>query len=815
MKTFIIPIFCFFTFGLTAQIPSYVPTNGLVGWWPFNGNANDESGNGNHGTVNGATLTSDRNGKPNKAFNLNAIGSKIDLLSTNSYLGTSNHTISYWFKTQYNGNDQYILSKRPTCLGGDEQFMEFKVSANSNSINLGFTFNHVSPVNPFSPAQWNIITFVRDVNNYFIYINGVLTDSGNYSMNIEPNAILGISSSSACIAFGQNNKRYIGDIDDICIWNRALNQGEINTLYTTTPNCINPTALISSQGNTTFCQGENVKLNANTGANFTYQWYKDNQLINGVTSSSYQVTLSGNYTVKVSDGACNATSSAISTILIDTLTWTGNVDNDWHKPCNWSPEIVPLCCANVKIPLTTNQPIVSQLAFAKTISVYSTLGANIKVKDGAKLFIESCLGEKTINNCLVGIIQSLDCSNISNNGNLTAGISASEVNSIIPYSGGNGGYFNKQTINSTGVHGLTATIPAGSFVNGEGTLNFTISGIPSSVGTASFEINIGSKLCVFNRTVSEGSFQSLNCLQVNNVGSLTIGVVASAVNSFIPYTGGNGGLFSKQTINSTGVLGLSATLQAGSYVLGDGTLNFVISGTPTSIGIASFEINIGGKLCILKRTVSQPSSGYGTNISDIDGNSYKTVYIGTQQWMAENLKTAKYNDGTFIPNITDNIQWSNLTTGAWAYYNNDASNNTLYGKLYNWYALNSQTNGNKNVCPVGWHVPYDYEWTILSDYLGGENIAGGKMKQIGLSNWKSPNTDATNSFLFNAVPGGIRRNQYYGFSYIGISANWWSLSRYFNSNFQAWYFQILNSSSSLIKTTQNNLAGLSIRCIKD
>lgn len=99
---------------------------------------------------------------------------------------------------------------------------------------------------------------------------------------------------------------------------------------------------------------------------------------------------------------------------------------------------------------------------------------------------------------------------------------------------------------------------------------------------------------------------------------------------------------------------------------------------------------------------------YGT-VSDIDGNTYNTIQIGTQTWMAENLRVTKYRDGTLIPNLTDNIQWANNTTGAWCYYNNDANNNIPYGKLYNFYAVNNS----KNICPNGWHMPNIGEWSVL------------------------------------------------------------------------------------------------------
>jgi uncharacterized protein (TIGR02145 family) len=139
-------------------------------------------------------------------------------------------------------------------------------------------------------------------------------------------------------------------------------------------------------------------------------------------------------------------------------------------------------------------------------------------------------------------------------------------------------------------------------------------------------------------------------------------------------------------------------------------------------------------------------------VSDIDGNIYNTVTIGTQVWMVENLKTTKYRNGDPIPNVTDEIQWSNLTTGGYCNYDNDISNVTTYGRLYNWYAVNDS----RNIAPIGWHVATDAEWTTLTDYLGGENVAGSKLKEFGTAHWQSPNDDATNESGFTALPGGDR-----------------------------------------------------------
>ena len=164
-------------------------------------------------------------------------------------------------------------------------------------------------------------------------------------------------------------------------------------------------------------------------------------------------------------------------------------------------------------------------------------------------------------------------------------------------------------------------------------------------------------------------------------------------------------------------------------------------------------------------TTTKPTSGYGPTIKDVDGNEYKTVYIGTQQWIVENLKTSKYSDGTPIPNVIDNTQWSNLSTGAWCHYNNSDSLGKIYGKLYNWYAVSPSTNGNKNVCPSGWHVPNNSEWIILTNYLGGESNAIQKLRITGIQYWNAPNSNATNSSLFSGLPSG------YFFNWGGYSGN--------------------------------------------
>lgn len=199
----------------------------------------------------------------------------------------------------------------------------------------------------------------------------------------------------------------------------------------------------------------------------------------------------------------------------------------------------------------------------------------------------------------------------------------------------------------------------------------------------------------------------------------------------------------------------------------------------------------------------------GGKVTDYDGNSYKTVKIGEQVWMAENLKVTHYRNGDLIPNVTDSAEWSNLTIGARCYYDNDYDTYAgTYGALYNWYTVVDS----RNLCPTGWHVPSDVEWTTLEKYLGGSSIAGGKMKETGTSHWRIPNTGATNESGFTALPGG-NRNYIDSFFYIVDFGYWWSSTGYDASN--AWYRRLLYVNVEVVRYWYNKKNGFSVRCLKD
>lgn len=194
------------------------------------------------------------------------------------------------------------------------------------------------------------------------------------------------------------------------------------------------------------------------------------------------------------------------------------------------------------------------------------------------------------------------------------------------------------------------------------------------------------------------------------------------------------------------------------------------------------------------------------SVTDIEGNVYNTIAIGNQIWMVENLKTTKYNDGTSIPNVTDNALWGVLNTPCYCWYNNDVTNKSIYGTLYNWYAVNTG-----KLAPKGWHVPSNTEWTTLFTFLGGESVAGSKLKETGTMHWESPN-NATNETSFTALPGGYRSPGNGYFNSIGSCGGWWNSTEYDSNNAGS---QAIISNTLSTYFPDNKKYGYSVRCIKN
>jgi len=211
--------------------------------------------------------------------------------------------------------------------------------------------------------------------------------------------------------------------------------------------------------------------------------------------------------------------------------------------------------------------------------------------------------------------------------------------------------------------------------------------------------------------------------------------------------------------------------------------------------------------------IFNPSLNYGT-LGDIEGNMYKTIQIGTQVWMAENLKSTKFKDGTTIPDVTEPFlttswEWCNIKTPAFCWYqNNPIAMNYIYGPLYNGYSIVTG-----NLCPTGWHIPSKTEWQTLWNYLGGPMIAGGKLKESDTLIWDKPNRDATNISGFTALPGGGRLDCF--FTQIDKTCLFWSIteSEYLTDNL--WTWGLSNDNGWVFQDYHLKNDGLSVRCIKD
>jgi uncharacterized protein (TIGR02145 family) len=219
-------------------------------------------------------------------------------------------------------------------------------------------------------------------------------------------------------------------------------------------------------------------------------------------------------------------------------------------------------------------------------------------------------------------------------------------------------------------------------------------------------------------------------------------------------------------------------------------------------------------------TVKNSKTLIGNEVTDIDGNIYKTVALGNQIWMAENLKVTHYSNGDPISNVPDSLRWIYLKTGAYCSYRNLDSNSKIYGQLYNWYAVNDR----RSLCPVGWHVPSHTEIDSLVFFVGGWRVAGGMLKEAGYSHWRSPNTGADNITGFSALPGGFR-SHLGGFNKKGDVGIFWSSTDYIEEHPERatspdaylWgydlYLEFYTAESPRLLHELN--VGGSVRCVKD
>jgi uncharacterized protein (TIGR02145 family) len=292
-------------------------------------------------------------------------------------------------------------------------------------------------------------------------------------------------------------------------------------------------------------------------------------------------------------------------------------------------------------------------------------------------------------------------------------------------------------------------------------------------------------------------------------------VTTTSITSLTPPTAQSGGNITRDGGSPVTARGVCWGTSPGPIVAGNHTSDGTGAGAFTS-QVNGLDINT--RYYLRAYATNSVGTVYGNEISfrtygpdvikDIDGNYYNIGNIGNQVWMLENLKTTKLNDGTVIQNVTDNTQWGHLTTPGMSWFNNDeATFKDTYGAMYNWFAVNKG-----NLCPVGWKVPTEAEWNILRDQLGGEAIAGGKMKETGTLHWLEPNNSATNSSGFKGLPGGYRNNAG-GFGDMGINTIFWTSTD--GGQDHAFTKHLRNYDALLFHGWDEMVDGVSVRCIFD
>lgn len=304
-------------------------------------------------------------------------------------------------------------------------------------------------------------------------------------------------------------------------------------------------------------------------------------------------------------------------------------------------------------------------------------------------------------------------------------------------------------------------------------------------------------LVVGQGTATTGTFSNINW----GSGSYYLGIELNSGSGYVamgttqllsvPYA-----LYSNSSATST-PQNLTSVLNAGNSANNTKIINL---GDPVNPKDAVNKDYVDAQILLLQNYINT------LPVTDIDGNTYLPVTICNQTWTKSNLNVSHYRNGDLIPQVTDPTQWANLTTGAWCYYNNDPANGAIYGKMYNWYAVNDP----RGLAPQGWHVPTDTEWNTLITCLGGNAVAGGKMKEVGTTYWSTPNLGATNSSRFTGLPGG-QRNYFGNFETIQIGS-WWSSSEIGNFAYQR---SIFYDTTTVVRSGLGKLTGISVRCVKD
>ena len=451
---------------------------------------------------------------------------------------------------------------------------------------------------------------------------------------------------------------------------------------------------------------------------------------------------------------------------------------------------------------TTQFQYVAYAQFAKSVDAENIVG-----------IVPVTLGGTGVNS-LTGLKTALALNNVNNTTDLTKPISTLTQTALdLKLNAADTSKYTKQTYSdsalltklSTTGNAATATTAG----NITATTNTTLTSLSNlaTVGTITSGVWSGTAIAVANG----GTGATTAAAARSNLGLV-------AGTDYLAPTGSAASLTNFPTFNQSTTGNAATATTAGNITATTNTTLTSLSNLAT-VGTITSGVWSGTAIAVANGGTGLTSAGTNGQVLTSTGSGtltwttpvfLPTVVIGTQQWMEKNLDVLTYRNGDVIPQVTDATAWAGLTTGAWCWYSNSADNGAIYGKLYNWYAVNDT----RGLCPTGWHIPTDAEWTTLNNKLDGDGalVAGGKMKTTGTTRWASPNTSATNESGYAGLPGGYRTSSG-TFLDVGNGGKWWSATE--DNSTSAGARTLDYGNGDLGRIASNKKGGFSVRCLRD
>ena len=771
-------------FTTAGKVDTIKPVNGLVAYYPFNGNANDESGNGNNGTVNGATLTEDRFGKSNNAYSFNGTSSYIDIPSGIGVQAPNKFSYSFWCNTSSSTTTMRMINHVFTNIGNYAS-VEIVAGKIFLRIDTGPNVKSIATSGTYSDGKWHHVAVIHNSDSLYLYIDSTSAGAVAYSTTV-------VSSGTGETYFGKYSTGqfyYNGLLDDIRIYDYALSRTQIDSLYhdggwTGNPPA-NATGVIAyypfnGNANDASGNGHNGTVTGcvltkdrfeNTGS--AYDFKGTNGLINlfdlpidTCTSGAFSLWINAeqyNAIADVLDGRNGSTGQffGLSCRTNDRDFWVygGGISNrakstaaytpGWHHFVGlWGSVGHKLYMDGVEIGNSTYTGKIDP-SFSRIFIGNSMAGSG----NFPGVIDDVCFFDHAITQSQIDSLYHIGG---------WSGTTLTDTTGLVALYPFNG---NANDESGNGMHGVVTGASscadrfgkAGSAYafDGAGDYIEIAKNTKQDFGTGPFSIKVWVKV---DNTISIQGGESIILQKGGSAGGYSIQLRDATEGHGLP----KGGIATKQIWaqpasldvrdNKWHLMVLTRSSDSANLYI-DGKLNSTIGGvsgeSATSLATNLYigEPPLWGEtadfkgaiddVALYNRTLSaaqidslyheggwtgDAAIQYTDSVTDIDGNKYHAVTIGHQTWLVENLRTTRYNDGTLIPNVTGGV----LTTPGYYYFANTASNKTKYGALYNWYTVD--TANSKKIAPAGWHVPTDAEWDTLQNYCitNGYNYDGTK-----------------------------------------------------------------------------------------